>query len=65
LIEPRSTVSAEFPKGVFGRLYFSLKGQGGGSVKLIVPRPWRREAELALELLTPPVGQVGSAGIIR
>jgi hypothetical protein len=65
LIEPRSTVSVKFPKGIFGRRMFSLKGQGGGSVKLIVPLPWRREAEMAFELLAPPVGQVGSAGIIR
>ena len=65
LIGARSTVSAEFPKGVFGRLYFSLKGQGGGSVKLIVPLQWRPEAEMAVALLAPPVGQVGSAGIIR
>jgi hypothetical protein len=65
LMEPRSTVSVKFPKGIFGRTMFSLKGQGGGSVEIIVPRPWRREAEMALELLAPPVGQVGSAGIIR
>jgi hypothetical protein len=65
LIEPRSTVSVKFPKGIFGRTMFSLKGQGGGSVEIIVPRPWRREAEMALELLAPSTGQLGSAGIIR
>jgi hypothetical protein len=65
LIEPRSTVSVKFPKGIFGRTMFSLKGQGGGSVEIIVPRPWRREAEMALELLAPSAGQLGSAGIIR
>jgi hypothetical protein len=34
-------------------------------MEIIVPRPWRREAELALELLAPSTGQLGSAGIIR
>lgn len=53
LIEPRATVSANYPKGIFGRLYFSLKGQGGGSVKLIVPLQWRSEALMALGLLAP------------
>jgi hypothetical protein len=65
LIEPRSTVSAKFPKGIFGRTVFSLKGQGGGSVEVIVPLPWRREAEMALELLAPSAGQLGSVGVIR
>jgi hypothetical protein len=65
LIEPRSTVSAKFPKGVFGRAMFSLKGQGGRSVEIVVPRPWRREAEMALDLLAPSVGQLGSVGMIR
>jgi hypothetical protein len=65
VIEPRSTVSVKFPKGIFGRTMFSLKGQEGGSVEIIVPRPWRREAEMALELLAPSTGQLGSAGIIR
>jgi hypothetical protein len=65
LIEPRSTVSAKFPKGIFGRALFSLKGQGGGSVEVVVPRRWRPEAEMALGLLAPSVGQVGSFGIIR
>jgi hypothetical protein len=35
------------------------------TMEIIVPRPWRREAELALELLAPSTGQLGSAGIIR
>src|SRR5260370_38585753 len=65
LIEPRSTVTVKFPKGIFGRTMFSLKGQGGGSVEIIVPRPWRREAEMALELLAPSTGQLGGAGVIR
>jgi hypothetical protein len=65
VIEPRSTVSVKFPKGIFGRTMFSLKGLGGGSVEIIVARPWRREAEMALELLAPSTGQLGSAGIIR
>lgn len=65
LIESRATVTAKYPKGIFGRLYFSLKGQGGGSVRIVVPRQWRPEAVLALELLTPSVGQAGSVGVIR
>jgi hypothetical protein len=65
LIEPRSTVLAKFPKGIFGRALFSLKGQGGGSVEIVVPLPWRPEAEMAFALLAPSVGQAGSIGIIR
>jgi hypothetical protein len=65
LIEPLSTVSAEFPKGIFGRLYFSLKGLGDSSVAMNVPRGWRPEAEMAFAMLAPSVGQAGSTGIIR
>jgi hypothetical protein len=65
LIEPRSTVSAKFRKAPFGRGTFSLKGLGDASVAMNVPRGWRPEAQMALELLAPAVGQVGSVGIIR
>jgi hypothetical protein len=65
LIEPRSTVSAKFRKGPFGRGTFSLKGLGDASVSMVVPRGWRPEAEMALGLLIPSAGQAGSVGIIR
>jgi hypothetical protein len=65
LIEPRSTVSAKYPKGLFWRGTFTLKGVGGGSVSMNVPRAWRPEAEMAFAMLAPSAGQVGSVGIIR
>ena len=65
LAEPRSTVSATSKKGLFGNLKFSFKGVTGESVSITVPRPWRLEAMMALDLLAPPVGQAGSIGIIR
>ena len=65
LIEPRSTVSAKFRKALFGRGTFSLKGLGDSSVAMNVPRGWRPEAEMALAMLAPSVGQAGSVGIIR
>ncbi len=65
LVEPRSTVSATSKKRLFGNLKFSFKGVTGESVSITVPRPWRLEAMMALDLLAPPVGQAGSIGIIR
>jgi hypothetical protein len=65
LIEPRLTVSAKFRKGPFGRGTFSLKGLGDASVSMLVRRGWWPEAGMALELLAPSAGQVGSVGIIR
>src|SRR6266849_268270 len=65
LVEPRSTVSATSKKRLFGNLKFSFKGVAGESVSITVPRPWRLEATMALDLLAPPVGQAGSIGIIR
>src|SRR5712691_1595651 len=65
LIEPRSTVTARYPKGLFGRGAFSIKGLGDTSVAMNVPRAWRPEAEMALQLLAPSVGQAGSIGVIR
>jgi hypothetical protein len=65
LIEARSTVSAKFRKVLFGRGAFSINGLGGASVAMNVPRAWRPEAEMALALLAPSPGQVGSVGVIR
>jgi hypothetical protein len=65
LIEPRSTVSAKFPRGLFALRTFSLMGLDGKSVSIRVPKAWRPEAEMALQLLAPSVGQVGNVGIIR
>jgi hypothetical protein len=65
LIEPRSTVTARYPKGLLWRGTFTLKGVGGGSVLMRVPGAWRPEAGMAFALLAPSVGQVGSMGIIR
>ena len=65
LVEPRSTVTATSKKRLFGNLKFSFKGVTGESVSITVPRPWRLEATMALDLLAPPVGQAGSIGIIR
>ncbi len=65
LIEPRSAVSAKFRKVLFGRGAFSIQGLGDTSVAMNVPRGWRPEAEMALQLLAPSVGQAGSIGVIR
>jgi hypothetical protein len=65
LIEPRSTVSAKYPKGLFWRGTFTLKGAGGGSVSIHVPRAWRPQAEMAFAMLAPSVGQVAGVGVIR
>src|SRR5216683_6258342 len=65
LIEPRSTVTARYPKGLLWRGAFTLKGLGDSSVAMNVPRGWRPEAEMALAMLAPSVGQAGSVGIIR
>src|SRR5216684_2576258 len=51
-------------RGLFGDLKFSFKGVAGESVSITVPRPWRLEATMALDLLAPPVGQAGTIGII-
>jgi hypothetical protein len=63
LIEPRSTVSAKYPKGLFWRGAFTVKGTG--SVSMQVPRAWRLEAEMAFAMLAPSSGQVSSVGVIR
>src|SRR6266849_942138 len=65
LIEPRSTVTARYPKGLLWRGAFTLKGLGDSSVAMNVPRGWRPEAEMAFAMLAPSVGQAGSVGIIR
>jgi hypothetical protein len=65
LIEPRSTVSAKFPRSLLALRTFTLTGLDGRSVSIRVPKVWRPEAQMALELLAPAVGQVGSVGIIR
>lgn len=65
LIEPRSSVTAKFRKVLFGSGAFSINGLGGASVAMNVPRNWRPEAEMALGLLAPSVGQAGSVGVIR
>lgn len=65
LIESRSTVSAKYRKGLFGVGTFSLKGLGGGSVSLRVPRNWRPEAQMAIGLLAPSVGQLSTVGVLR
>ena len=65
LIEPRSTVTARYPKGLLWRGTFTLKGLGDSSVAMNVPRGWRPEAEMAFAMLAPSVGQAGSVGIIR
>jgi hypothetical protein len=65
LIEPRSTVSAKFRKGLFGTGSFSLKGLGGASASMSVARNWLPEAQAAIELLAPSVGQVGAVGVLR
>lgn len=64
LIEPRTTVSVKARKSLFGRT-LSLKGFGGGSVSMSVPRMWQPEAGMAAEMLTPAIGQLGAVGVIR
>jgi len=63
LIESRSTVSAKFPKGLFGQRSFTIKGAGGGSVTAAVTKPWRPEASMAIELLAPSA--MTQIGVIR
>lgn len=63
LIEPRATVTARFRKGTFGFGAFSLKGMGGGSVSMRVPRAWRPEALMAIDRLAPSVGAVDARGL--
>ena len=63
LIESRSTVSAKFPKGLFGQRSFTIKGVGGGSVTAAVTKPWRPEASMAIELLAPSA--MTQIGVIR
>jgi len=65
LIEPRSTVTAKYPKGLLWRGTFTLKGVGGESVSMHVQGAWRLEAEMAFALLSPSPGQIGSVGVIR
>ena len=65
LIEPHSTVTAKYPKGLLWRGTFTLIGVGGGSVSMHVPGAWRPEAEMAFAMLAPSAGQVGSVGVIR
>lgn len=59
LIDSRSTVAAKFPKGLFGRRTFRLKGMQGGSVSAAVTRPWQPEALIAFELIQPSTTQIG------
>jgi len=65
LIEPHSTVTAKYPKGLLWRGTFTLIGVAGGSVSMHVPGAWRPEAEMAFAMLAPSAGQVGSVGVIR
>ena len=65
LIEPRTTVSVKAGKFVlFGRSV-SIKGTGGASVSLRVPRQWQPEAGMAVDMLSSSIGQLGAVGIIR
>lgn len=64
LIEPRTSVSLKARKSLFGRS-LSLKGIGGQSVSMTVPRLWQPEAGMATEMLAPPIGQLGAVGVIR
>ena len=64
LIEPRTSVSFRARKSLFGR-NLSLKGIGGGSVSMSLPRLWQPEAAMAADMLAPSIGQVSAAGIIR
>jgi hypothetical protein len=64
LIDSRATVTAKFPKGLFGsRRPFTLKGMTGGSVAAAVSRPWMPEALMAFELIQP--SSVSQVGVIR
>ena len=64
LIEPRTSVSVKARKSLFGR-NLSLKGIGGGSVSMSLPRMWQPEGAMAAEMLAPAIGQVSAVGIIR
>jgi hypothetical protein len=64
LIEPRTSVSVKARKSLFGR-NLSLRGIGGGSVSMSLPRLWQPEAAIAAEMLAPSIGQVSAVGIIR
>jgi len=63
MIESRSTISAKFPKGVFGMRPFNIRGLGGASVSATVSKPWRPEAAMAIELLAPSA--MTQIGVIR
>ena len=64
LIEPRTSVSFRARKSLFSR-NLSLKGIGGGSVSMSLPRLWQPEAAMAADMLAPSIGQVSAVGIIR
>jgi hypothetical protein len=64
LIEPRTSVSVKARKSLFGRS-LSLKGFGGQSVSMSLPRMWHPEAGMATEMLAPAIGQLGAVGVIR
>jgi hypothetical protein len=64
LIEPRTSVSVKARKSLFGR-NLSLKGIGGGSVSMSLPRMWQPEGAMAADMLAPSIGQVSAVGIIR
>ena len=64
LIEPRTSVSVKARKSLFGR-NLSLRGIGGGSASMSLPRQWQPEAAMAAEMLAPAIGQVSAVGIIR
>ena len=64
LADSRATVTAKFPKGLFGgRRPFSIKGMSGGSISAAVPRPWMPEALMAFELIQP--SSMSQIGMIR
>lgn len=63
MIESRATVSAKFPRGLFGQRTFTVKGMQGGSVSATVAKPWRPEALIAIELLAPSA--MTQIGVIR
>jgi len=64
-VEPRSTVSAKFPRGFLALRTLTLTGLDSRSVSIRVPKVWHPEAEMALQLLVPSMGQAGSIGVIR
>jgi hypothetical protein len=64
LIEPRTSVMVKARKLLFGRT-LSLKGIGGQSVSMSVPRLWQPEAAMATEMLAPAIGQLDAVGVIR